>query len=185
MISFLVLLALPLFTSAKIGLDHCEPYTYNVGPIPIFYCPLTGEICEMLECAGPNSSPGCPDYNGPSTYIPQFVPTFTPPPVVIPSESATSASSLLQTEIATPTELMQSSSFQSVSDEAPYSSSFIESVPSYTPSYTPSQTNESPSFVTVVYTPAATAYMSNASSNEITSVGLAVFSVVVVGLFMF
>src|ERR1700761_4225629 len=79
MIYSLALLALPLLAQAKIGLDGCEPYTYNGSPSPLFYCPLTGEICDVLNCST-NSEPGCPGYTGSSSYKPSYIASWTAPP---------------------------------------------------------------------------------------------------------
>jgi len=61
MIYSLAILALPLLIQAKVGLDGCEPWVSNDSPTPIFYCPLTGEICEVLD-------------SGTTSWLPSWVP---------------------------------------------------------------------------------------------------------------
>jgi hypothetical protein len=169
MIYSLVLLALPLLASAKVGLDGCEPYIYNASPDPIFYCPLTGEICDLLECSGSSSPVGCPGYKGPASYSPAFVPSYTPLPVIAPSAPVALPVQTHAHPISAPASVRPS---QSVTEEVPCSSSTLATAPS--PTYVPHKSNVTKPSVVVSQYPTASVYMNAASGIQDITSGLAV-----------
>ena len=174
MIYSLALLALPLLAQAKIGLDGCEPYTYNASPSPLFYCPLTGEICDILEC-GSNSQPGCPGYTGPSSYKPSYVPSWTPPP----SHPATS-SPAVPTWSGKPTTW---SSAKETSTSKVVSSTLIKVGPTGGYSWVAAPTNGTTPSAVASAKPSSSLYVSAASSIAPKDIGSAIL-LAIAGLLM-